>query len=64
MDNYNNDKENVGRDPQQSDPELRKNKGVKREKRKSKRRNDKLNLKSITDGDFDWEDYAEHYDIN
>jgi len=63
MDNQNNDKETVGRESQ-PDAELRKNKGVKREKRKSKRRNDKLNLKSITDGDFDWEDYAEHYDID
>tara|TARA_R100000315_G_C5176754_1_gene102247 strand:+ start:411 stop:602 length:192 start_codon:yes stop_codon:yes gene_type:complete len=63
MDNYNNDREHGGREPQ-PDPELRKNKGVKKEKRKSKRRNDKLNLKSIADGDFDWDDYADHYDIN
>mgnify|MGYP003117484767 FL=1 len=48
----------------QQDFELKKGKGLKREKRKSKRRNDKLNLKSIADGDFDWDDYADHYDIN
>tara|TARA_R100000152_G_C6603581_1_gene59852 strand:+ start:264 stop:452 length:189 start_codon:yes stop_codon:yes gene_type:complete len=48
----------------QSDFELKKDRGLKKEKRKSKRRNDKLNLKSIADGDFDWDDYADHYDIN
>ncbi|MAG28197.1 hypothetical protein CMI47_21955 [Candidatus Pacearchaeota archaeon] len=40
-----------------------KGKGIRKEKRKAKRHLDKSYLKDTMEGEIDWDDYADYYDI-